>query len=441
MPHELPFDPAVSPLATAAAWMLARYDDGELTPEQASDPRWVYPVENAERRCRSFGEFRRPISKVLSYEELDGYIARIGVLDDRGRRLMVRVLQHPNHPGRVWQTAMMLDPPGVSVREALVADTEQLRALELATPVQHDGFEVAYSRPDPFAQDRLRPRPVARCVAVIDGQVVGAHTDAMHQLILDDGPVEILYRQQARVLPDAQGRGVMPAMNGFQAELIFRDGIDREVLGFIARGNEKIRAWTGRVDDAPRDTEWRVPIVRYTLDTSTLAAEPNDETRLATAADEELVCRLLNAAHEHEVLWPGPAEGWLRARLGRSPTDYGWADLVVSEHAVVGMWDAGWETVRSVDGTPSHHRVATILDWGFSLEHPRKLIAALQATCSRAVAQGVTRLYAFAGPPPGGHTVLQDVACDEEPFDLFAPDLPEPPRTATDGIYVDPLYF
>ena len=439
--RELPFDPAATPLATAAAWMLARYDDGELTLEQASDPLRVYPAGDAERRCRSFGEFRRPISEVLSYEEVDGAVARIGVLDDRGRRMMVRVVQHPSHPGRVWQTAMMLDPPGVSVREARVGDTEALRALELATPVQHDGFEVAYDRPDPFAQDRLRPRPVARCVAEIDGRVVGTHTDALHQLMTDDGPVEVLYRQQARVLPEAQGKGVMPSMNGFQVELILRDGIDREVMGFMARGNEKIRAWTAGADDAPRETEWRVPIVRYTLDTTTLANERDGATRLATAADEDHVCRLLNASHEREVLWPGPAERWLGARLSRSPTDYGWSDLVVSEHAVIGLWDAGWETVRSVDGTTTHHRVATILDWGFSLEHPQALVAALLATCSRARAQGVTQLYAFAGPPTPGHTALAELACDQEPFDLFAPGLPEPTRTATDGIYVDPLYF
>ena len=123
-----------------------------MTVAQASDPRWVYPVDAVEQRRAMFVGFRRPISEVLGYEEVDGGIARIAVVDDRGRRMRVLVMQHPDHPGRVWQAAMMLDSPGVTVREAAAGDRSVLRALELATPVQHDGFDVAYDRPDPFAQ-------------------------------------------------------------------------------------------------------------------------------------------------------------------------------------------------------------------------------------------------------------------------------------------------
>lgn len=63
--ESLPFDAEASPLSAAAAWMLARYVDGELTRARASDPQWVYPVDGADRRLATFAGFRRPISEVL----------------------------------------------------------------------------------------------------------------------------------------------------------------------------------------------------------------------------------------------------------------------------------------------------------------------------------------------------------------------------------------
>jgi hypothetical protein len=417
--------------------MLARYVDGELTVEQASDPRWFYPAGDVDLRRTSFAGFRRPISKVLGYEEVDGDIARISVLDDRGRRMRVLVLQHPDHPGRVWQSAMLQDPQDVAVRDAVAEDRSALRALELATPVTHDGFEIAYDRPDPFAQDRLRERPTLRCVAEIDGRVVGSHTDAFHVLNLDAGPVPIVYRQNSRVLPDVQGKGVMPAMNAFQAERLFRDGIDREVLAFLARGNEKVRTWT-QGTSAGRQPTWRVPIVRYTLDVQALS--PSGDTWMGSPADAAHVCALLNATHSHSVFWPGEPREWFPRRMTLAPADYTWTDLVVSNHAVVGIWDAGWTVVRSTGESRTRHRVATILDWGF--DDPDSFVSTLAAACRIASARGITRLYAFGGPPAPGCAILDDHCTTAESFDIFTGTrLPEPHRATTDGLYIDPLYF
>ena len=220
----LPFDPTATPLAVAAAWMLQRYIDGELTVAQASDPARVYPADTADLRRLAFDGFRRPIRDVRGYEEVDDFVARIRVTDDRGRPMIVLVLQHPQHPGKVWQSAMILDPPDVTVRAARPDDAAALRALEAATPVQHDGFLVAYDRPDPFAQDRLRPLPTLRCVAEIDGDVVGTLADALHVLVFDGNSLPVSYVHHSRVRPDHQGKGIMPALNGFNWAPVMRDG-------------------------------------------------------------------------------------------------------------------------------------------------------------------------------------------------------------------------
>jgi hypothetical protein len=434
----VPFDASSSPLASAAAWMLDRYVEGELTLEQASDESWVYPVDYPERRIRTFKGFRRPITEVSSYEEVDGVIARVGVVDDRARSMRVLVIQHPDHPGKVWQSAMLLCPPDVTVRAVGPNDAELLRDLELATPVQHEGFGVAYDRPDPFAQDRLRARPTLRCIAETGGQVVGTHADALHSLRTDHGVVPIVYRQQSRVLPTAQGKGVMPAMNGFQAEQFLREGVAREVLGFFARGNDKVREWSGT--KTQRGPLWEHPVARYILDTAN--GEAISDVRPATESDANEICRLLDASNGHCVFWPGPAREWFPTRVTQSPADYSWHDLLMSTHAVVGVWDAGWAVVRSDQHREQRRRVATILDWGFDPDHPNELGRVLSTACARAAARGIDALYAYGGPPAPGCETLEDLSSELELFEVFAGErLAEPHRAATDGVYIDPLYF
>ena len=417
--------------------MLDRYACGELTVGQASDPERVYPTDDVERRRQEFGVFRRPISEVLDYEEVDGVIARIRVRDDRGRPMIVRVQQHPDHPGRVWTSNMMLDPPGVTVRLARPEDAEALRSLELATPVQHDAFEVAYDRPDPFAQDRLRPLRVFRSVAESDGAVVGTHADAWHVLVMDTGSFPVIYRHHTRIHPAYQGSGVWPAINGSHSEWVRRDGTSRGRLTFTAIGNDKMLALKSGGSGAQRESAWVTPIVRYLFDCAALSKRT--QWPPGRAADEEHVSNLLHNANARCVFWPRAGRTWLAQRMNRSP-DYRWNDLVVGEHAVIGVWDAGWTVVRTNEVDTTRRRVATILDWALDPDHPEALEESLRAACTRAMRSGITHLFAFCGPPAPGHTVLNALATEAEHFELNTT-LAEPPDTADRGIYIDPIYF
>jgi hypothetical protein len=57
--------------------------------------------DNVAERQFLFGVFRPPISRALRYQEFDDRVARFAVLDERRRPMLVRVLQHPEYPGRV----------------------------------------------------------------------------------------------------------------------------------------------------------------------------------------------------------------------------------------------------------------------------------------------------------------------------------------------------
>ena len=237
-------------------------------------------------------------------------VARVSVIDDQSRPMMVRVIQHPEHPGKVWLAAVMHDPRGVKVRKAEPRDGASIRALEVATPVEHDGVEIAYDRPDPFAQDRLRPLPVIRCIAEIDDEVIVSHSDALHVLHTATGPTPVIYRQHSRVHPDHQGGGIMPAMNGFQMESLYLDGQWREVSMFMARANTKVHTWFSKGAAKRDEGAWSVPVVRYVLDCAVLGTV-HDELSTGTAGDGDQMYRLLHATHGASVLWPhsGPRVG------------------------------------------------------------------------------------------------------------------------------------
>ena len=418
--------------------MLERFVDGELTNEQASDPDRVYPSDQVEWRLALFTAFRRPIAEVLGYEEIDGMVARVSVTDDRGRPMMVRVIQHPEHPGRVWLAAVMHDPLGVEVREAGPRDGAAIRALELATPIEHGGVEIAYDRPDPFAQDRLRPLPVFRCVAEIDGHVIATHADALHVLHAAMGPTPVIYRQHSRVHPDHQGGGIMPAMNGFQVESLYRDGQWREVSMFMARGNAKVHRWFSDGASNRDEGAWSAPVVRYALDSAALGTD-HVHLPIGVPSDVERVHELLCATHGASVLWPDPSPEWVADRLSRSSADYTWNDLVLGDSAMVGVWDAGWSIVRRGPSGLDQCRVATVLDWGFEPGHPDAFEEALRAACSRAVRAGIDQLLVFAGPPAPGHDILERLAIDADYYQFYAPD--EPADSLDRGLYIDPLYF
>ena len=125
--------------------------------------------------------------------------------------------------------------------------------------------------------------------------------------------------------------------------------------------------------------------------------------------------------------------------MNRSTTDYSWGDVVLSDTAAVGVWDAGWSIVRLGPAGADRRRVATILDWGFEPGHPDAFESALRVACARAQRAGIDQLLAYGGPPSPGHTVLERLAVATDYYQFYAPD--EPADSLERGLYIDPLYF
>ena len=227
-------------------------------------------------------------------------------------------------------------------------------------------------------------------------------------------------------------------MNGFQVESLFRDGQWREVSMFMARGNAKVHSWFS--DSAANRDEgaWSVPVVRYVLDCAALATV-HEDLPTGTAGDADRVHRLLHATHGASVRWPDSSPEWVSDRMNRSTANYSWNDLVLSDAAAVGVWDAGWSIVRRGLAGADRRRVATILDWGFDPGHPGALEEALRAACGRAKRAGMDQLLACCGPPVPGHAVLERLAADADYCQCYAPG--EPADSLDRGPYLDPHYF
>lgn len=153
---ELPFDPASSGLARAAAWMLDRIVADDLSEAHVDDPACWRLTQPAEQVLTLFRNARRPISAVRSYEEVRPDLARISVLDDLGRRMTVRVWMDPCHPGVPSRFSQVPEREGYTVRPAAPEDAPALAWLEAQVPVERaDGSTVTYHRPDALAQLRL----------------------------------------------------------------------------------------------------------------------------------------------------------------------------------------------------------------------------------------------------------------------------------------------
>lgn len=92
-------DPASSPLADAVSWLLDRLIEGELTDDQVR-ARFTNEVDLSAQRG-TFSALRRPIRSIDTYEEVNARFARVGVTDDKGRPMTVRVGVTDSHPARI----------------------------------------------------------------------------------------------------------------------------------------------------------------------------------------------------------------------------------------------------------------------------------------------------------------------------------------------------
>jgi hypothetical protein len=284
-------------------------------------------------------------------------------------------------------------------------------------------------------------------VAEYEGRIVGTSADSLRPLRVAGTEHESTYRFHLRIDPACRGMAILPALNAHQSALLAEASPNRRFVVFYqAAGNETMAATAGPEQLSLR---WSQPVERLVVDCAAAAAAagaPGTASRppgrRATPADAAHIAALLESTHGREELAPVFDAAHVEARLGRSPDDYSWADLLVGERAVVGVWDQRLGvTKRHPDGRVQRSVRATALDWGCATGGEDELLGLLRARCADLVAHGTTHLMIFTSPPsPLRDTLLEAFRPDVEPFHALV-QAPEPPGVGERGIHVDPIWF
>jgi len=412
--------------------MLERIHAGVLTERDLADPAtWRLTGDLAAELLR-FERTRRPISTVLAYEEARVDLARAWVRDDRGREMVIRVWMDPAHPGVPSRFSQVLAPAGYIVRTATEGDAAALTELERRVGVlRADGSTVVYHRPDPFAQFRLMGNDVAPLVVEYQGEIIGAHVDAFHQVRIGGRDADLMYRLHTRVLPEHQGAGLYGTMTGVQLERFRGSEPIPALLAFAAVGNSKV----------DRFTYWETRVQRVTIECAAVAGAATAATRTAGPADAERIADMTNVTHrDREFFVPLDADA-VCTRLERSASDYGFSSVGVGDRAVAGVWDAGWGLVVTRDGTTvEEQRLASLADWAALAGGEDQLVDLVRGWCAELVERGVTHLLAFADERSAAGRAICSLASSVTVFRTSST-VNEPPGTGDRGIYVDPIWF
>jgi len=437
-----PFDPDETIPAARLAWALERYAEGSLTREQIEATHELKPGYGVEQHLRRFQIFRRPIDAVLTceFEPRRARATARSSADVVEVRLILGAA--PEHRivmmGLAKRAAL-----GVSIRRATEADGPALRDLERRCAVEADGVSVYYDRGDDyFAQQRLMPHHVSS-VAEYQGRVVGVSSDAIHPVRIGGVTYSASYRFHLRIDPEARGLGIMPALNASQGDLLlfppeaapdthWQPAIPHT---YRAVGNEQIAAALGTAQTA---ADWLTNIERIVLRCRDLAGPARG--RVASPEDAGRIARLLSSSHAAEELALDFDAAWVSERMSQSPRDYSWSHVMLTERAVLGVWDGGVRVARTDASGTQSSRTATALDWGFEPGAAAELEALIRSVCASLAAKGTDDLAVFSSPPSPGRDLLVGLAQRVERFRVGTGGI-APSRDAIDGIHVDPIYF
>lgn len=441
MASSVPADPCVTlPSGSAAAlrWLLAAL---RAEPDALADRGIEAHVEATGRPASSWrqqirywtprlGAFRATAEARLVRDRVE-----LPIESERGRRYTVRCrLAQDGARVRGFFVAREL-PSGATLRDATEADLATLNAIERETGIEHgDGGRVTTSRGARFF-DWVRLQGDVRVVIVeVDGVPAACDAIAYRAAAYQGREVCLVYRHHTRVLPAYRRLGLNEAMAGLLNLAILERP---DVYGgyvYVDPDNAVIQEWSPT-------PPWRLRPFRALFDCARFAG--SDAGRPACVADADRIAALLNAAHEREELYLRTDATRLADRLARTPERYGFGQLRLGAHAVVGCFDAD-ESVRIEDAAGaivSERRRAHVLDYGFDgAAGLDELEALLRAECARLARAGTTHLSLFScdGAPAAPRLrALADERIDVE----FQSWIAEPPDVASRGLHVDPVYF
>jgi len=381
------------------------------------------------QRCHeSYGDF-----KIASVEEVsDFHVTVVQTSGEKKFRLSIEVEPIEPHRIIVLTRERILDVDVVS-REATLADAAALADIERRCPiVLNDGVTMTIERGDDyFAFTRLMDDFLV-AMGFVDGKPAGVNVAALHTVRVGGRDYRIHAFAHLRILPEHQKKGLWGAINR-----VFDQKYPEE-FGSTAYPSVDNAAMLRGFAGAPR---WSMHQIRAQLLCAPLAGPQIG--RPATPRDAPRIVEILNATHERDEMYlPYTVESFT-ARVERSPRDYSWDRVRMTDRAVVGVWPAG-DTVRFIiesKGNRVESRRGLALDWGFLPGAEDDFEALLRAQCGWLNARGLDRLSVFTSEASAGYERVRAMASELERYVVISFGIPEPPGAATRGLYVDPIYF
>jgi hypothetical protein len=361
------------------------------------------------KRCRdSYGDFT-----VASVEQASDFnLTVIQTSGDRKWRLSIEVEHTEPHRITVLARDRILDFEVVS-REATMADAAVLADIERRCPiVLGDGVTMTIERGDDyFAFTRLMDNFLA-AVGFVDGKPAGVNVAALHTVRVAARDYRIHAFAHLRILPEHQKKGLWGAINRVFDEKYPEGSSDGSTAYPSVDNAAMLRGFAG----APR---WSTHQIRAQLPCASLAGPQVDEMYLPYTVDS------------------------FSARVERSPRDYCWERVRMTDRAVVGVWPAG-DTVRFIiesKGERTESRRGLALDWGFLPGAEDEFEAIIRAQCGWLSDRGLDRLSLFTSEASAGYERVRALASELERFVVISHGIPEPAGAASRGLYVDPIYF
>ncbi|HXW82924.1 MAG TPA: hypothetical protein VEJ86_00825, partial [Candidatus Binataceae bacterium] len=356
----------------------------------------------------------------------------ISAAKDRKWRLKLAVEPQPPHRILRQQFDRELDP-NVEVRRAVESDAAALAEIERRCPIVMSGKSMYFDRgADYFASNRLMEQATVG-IAFVDGKPAAASCGALHKICVGGVERSLVTVTHLRVLPEHQRRGLWGAVN--RAFDHYFDDVDGS-RAYISVENAGMQHGFTNTPN-----KWSKPIYRMQLATAKLAGPAAG--REASAGDARAIVEIMNRCHQQEEQYLPYIETSFAARVTRSPRDYSWLRVRMTDRAVVGVWPAGesLKVVRESDGTRSESRPAIVVDQGFMPGGEQEFEALLRGWCAWANERGMDMLSIFSSDGSPGNTLLRSLASAIEPFFVWTPGIEEPAESAERGIYVDPIYF
>ncbi len=390
--------------------------------------------EKARRNFRGWAERVGEIVQVTIRSASEFQIeASISGAKDRKWRLKMVVEPEPPHRIVRQQFDRELDAD-VEVRKAVESDAAALAEIERRCPIVMAGKSMYFDRgADYFASNRLMEQATVG-IAFVDGKPAAASCGALHQIRVGGVVRSLVTVTHLRVLPEHQRKGLWGAVN--RAFDHYFDDVDGS-RAYISVENAGMQHGFTNTPN-----KWSQPVYRMQLATAKLAGPAAG--RNATPADARAIVEIMNRCHEREEQYLPYTETSFAARVARSPRDYSWSRVRMTDRAVVGVWLAGesLKVVRESDGTLTESRPAIVIDYGFLPGGEHDFEALLRGWCAGANARELDIVSIFSSDASPGHALLRSLASAVEPFFVWTPGIEEPAGSAEkNGIYVDPIYF